>query len=165
MTFKIVLSWGAGGKCLILSIFVSLGSQVFSSLQESSTGWHVRVTWEDKNHHSKNRLLPPFCSAVYAEHDVIWYGIYFLVGVSCSSCLPPKFLCISSLLNGKRWKAEVLILHKHCAAIAKPLLGYWHYFHHRSEAWPHTSHCEENYLCHNKDQQEFILQITELQNS
>jgi len=76
----------------IHSLF-SMGRQVFSYLQESRAPSRIAVTWEDKSHNSKRPsflLLPP---ALYADHDVIWYGIsLWLAGVSCPSCVPSQLL-------------------------------------------------------------------------
>ena len=68
-----------------------MGRQVFSHLQDSRAPSHVTVIWEDKCHRSEFPpfiLLPP---AVYAECDIIWYGIsLWSVGVNCPSCVPSQ---------------------------------------------------------------------------
>ena len=82
-----------------------MGRQVLSHLQESRAPSCVTVTWEDKCHCTPNisPLLPSFLlpPALYAEHDVIWYGVsLWSVGVSCPGCVPSQLLVHPSLLAG-----------------------------------------------------------------
>ena len=66
---------------------------MFSHPQESRAPSHVTVTWEDKGHHSLHcHPLPSSSpSPLYAEHDVVWYGIsLWSVGVSCPVCVPSQ---------------------------------------------------------------------------
>ena len=53
----------------------------------------VMVTWEDKRHQLWMSLPSFFFPQLYAEHDVIWYGIsLWSVGVSCPSSVPSQLL-------------------------------------------------------------------------
>uniref|UniRef100_A0A672TUV7 Dipeptidase n=1 Tax=Strigops habroptila TaxID=2489341 RepID=A0A672TUV7_STRHB len=71
--------------------------------------------------------LPPPFPALYAEHDIIRYGISLgSVGVSCPGCVPSQVLLHPqpNLWWSRVKSKKALTLCKHCSAITKTSLNY-----------------------------------------
>lgn len=83
------------------SLTLSMGRQVFSHPQESSTPSPLRVTWEDKQHHPELCCLlsssPIFCMPIMMP-----YGLGFPFGQLGPAALAvsPPSLDTPSLLSG-----------------------------------------------------------------
>lgn len=101
----------------------SMGSQVFSHLQESGTPSHGTVTWEDKHHHSTS---PP---SLFSQLFVLSRTPYDLgypcghLGSALLAVLLPTS-CAFSASSVLGWEAEKC---KPCSAIAKTSLCYQHF--------------------------------------
>lgn len=86
----------SGNAKQIINLSLPIDRQVFSHPQESQAPSCVTATWENNANilfWMPVFLLLLFLPALYAEHDAKWCGIsIWLVGVSCSSCLPSQVL-------------------------------------------------------------------------
>ena len=93
---------------------------------------------------AKKLLLLPL--PLFSLLSMTLYGMQYPFGQFRSAVLvvsPPNFVPNACLLSGSQSGKQPWWLSKHCSAIAKTLVYYWHCFSHKSKTQHHIGCCEE----------------------